>query len=218
MKAFKVVLIVLVGILLAGLGVGVYMYQTGGLQGFLTMPGQPQAGADVPSVVAGSITAISGSTLSVQTSDGVSVTVKVTDATRVESLVGVGETGKTLSQLAVGTMVAVILDVKDSKLARIISVVPEPPTMPAPNPDATPAQVVGVVTDVSSNKLTLTDTTGNVVEANIPSDVTVLTRVVGGESGKTYADIAAGDTVQVSGLTSSAGFVASVIGIIAQAQ
>ncbi len=146
------------------------------------------------------------------------MTLKVTDATQVESLVGVGETGKTLSQLAVGTMVAVILDSKDSKLARIVSVVPEPPTMPAPNPEATPAQVVGVVADVSSNTLTLTDTTGNAVEVTVPSSVTVLTRVVGGESGKTYADIALGDTVQVSGLTSPAGFVASIIGIIAQAR
>jgi|GEM_PF-6219340 len=218
MKVLKVVLIALVGILLIGLGVGVYLYQSGGLQGFLAMSGQFQGITTTSNVVTGSITAVSGSSLSVQTSDGVLVTLKVTDATQVESLVGVGETGKTLSQLAVGTMVAVILDSKDSKLARIVSVVPEPPTMPAPNPEATPAQVVGVVADVSSNTLTLTDTTGNAVEVTVPSSVTVLTRVVGGESGKTYADIALGDTVQVSGLTSPAGFVASIIGIIAQAR
>lgn len=219
MKAIQGVVAALVVLVLAALAVGAYLYSTGRLQSFIN-PSAQQVGGEVEtrSVVSGTVVSTTNNSVTLRQSGGANITLRVSDTTRVESLVGAGERGKTFAELAAGTDVAVVIDQKDSKRADIVSIVPEPPTLPTPTPDAIPAHVVGVVTSASPGELMLTDTAGSSVTVQVPNSVTVLTRVASGETGKTYADITPGATVQVSGLTTTSGFTAHTIGIIAQAQ
>ena len=162
------------------------------------------------SVAGGPISSVSASSITISKQDGTSATFSVTPSTMVISQVAAGQTGKSVADLANGTMVLVIPSNTNPATAQSISIVPIP-AMPAASGAAALTTIAGTVTAVSSGSLTVATAEGPKVPVQLGKDTQLLSNVVSGQKGKIQSDIKAGDAVQVTGIMGATGIAAQSI-------
>ncbi|HEY6020468.1 MAG TPA: hypothetical protein VIY48_11320 [Candidatus Paceibacterota bacterium] len=205
MKTIKIILLGLIVVVLLAFAVGAYQYyRSHGSTSMVTNA------ANAP-VIAGTIVALDSHAITIQKQDGSKTTFSTGDSTIVESVVVAGERGKSLSDLQSGTMVVVAASAQAPTSATKVSVMPPPPT-PTMSAAGTPVVVVGTVQTIKSGQFTLNDISGGSVFVTKSASVQIFTKVLAGQTGKT--DIATGDTVSISGITTKDGVTAQTIEIL----
>jgi len=165
--------------------------------------------------VNGLVTAISTSSISVEDQDGVRATLGIDSSTQVISEARSGETGKGISDIKIGDMVAVRVLKASHPSASILQIFAAQDAIGAAASDVPPAYVLGMVTQASPSMLEVAPKDGGEsVQVAVTSKTTVLSNVLAGQKGKSLEDIAVGSRVYASGALSGASLTADSIQIL----
>jgi hypothetical protein len=149
-------------------------------------------------VVAGPITDVSVTSITVKKQDGTNATLAVNASTTVISQVASGQTGEGLGDLKVGDMVLVVPVLNNATLAQSINLVPAPTLSTA---GVALAYISGTVSAKTASGFTVVEG-GASVSVSATSSTVVLSNVEAGQKGKTLDDITVGSLIQVSGTQS----------------
>ncbi len=128
------------------------------------------------------------SSVTVTDPDGVAHTFSLAKPPAVYSQVLAGQRGVTLAQIPADATVVVVSD--QSGNATKLYLIPE---MPLATEDAVPGPVSGK----TSNSVTLLDPKGASRTFNVTADTRILSTVLAGQKGKTFADISSGAIIVV---------------------
>jgi hypothetical protein len=169
---------------------------------------------------AGTVTAISPSSISIRQQDGAQKTFAIGPDTLVISQVAAGETGKSLADITAGTLV--ILRPSPANPGALASIqisgagAPPAPGAAAAAPSGPPVSFMGTVVTVSPSALVIKPQEPNAedVEVAITAGTVVRSNVLAGQKGKTFEDIAAGTPVFIAGTTGDAGVTANIVQVL----
>ena len=170
-------------------------------------------GVVVRPAVMGALKASASTSVTILLNDGSEKTFALTKYTQIITRVFAGEVGKTLDQVESGATLVVQPDAADASSAASVSIMPALST-PASSPEGPPVSLVGRVVNVTPATLTLETQSQGIVNVAVSENSQVYSNVLAGQTGKTYADIAPGMQVVVSGITGLAGIKANSIQLL----
>lgn len=209
----KIVLSVLGALLVVG--VGIFAYKN------LPAP-QEQSVVEGPSIVGGLVQIGSttvAKTITVKAQNGEEKTFELPRTIPVTSQVQDGEVGRTYTELNIGDVLSVFANAKKPGVAKMIEIIPIASSTPA---NTTAVSISGTVVSRTPSSITikpLTDgplmaTTNTSVTFTITTATQFLTKVLGGQTGKSQSAVVPGAAVAVVGFAVDGKNTASVVTLV----
>jgi hypothetical protein len=153
---------------------------------------------------AGTVTAISPSSISIRQQDGAQKTFAIGPDTLVISQVSAGETGKSLEQLPLKSPVLVVPGASRAAAASISLL---PPLPPAPPPDTEIVTMEGAMASRTADSITLRMDDGTSVRLLVTASTSVASKVVAGEVGAGFDSLEFRDRISAFGARNEDGSV-----------
>lgn len=166
--------------------------------------GQDGSGLPANPSVMGTLQASTQESVTIAQDGGKKKTFSISTTTQVVTQVRSGEVGRTLQEIATGTLVLVQPHAPRSTAADRISVMPEPSVFDT-DPLGPPVILSGTVVATTTTGITIATAADPNLSLSISASTAVLSNVLAGQRGKVLEDIAAGSFVTVSGLTTANG-------------
>ena len=203
-------------ILMLGLALLLLVAAASGIYFFLhstALVGKNGMGVHVTPGIMGTLKAQTGTSVTILLQDGLEKTFAVSKYTQIITRVSSGEVGKTLEQMESGATLLIMSDTADPSSAASISLLPAL-SVPAPSPEGPLVSIVGKVAHMTSGTIVVETEDQGIVSVIASESTPLYSNALAGQRGKTYADIALGVQIVVSGITAPSGVKANSIQLL----
>jgi hypothetical protein len=207
MRPFNVKLIpvLLPALLVAALGAYLLLHSSTAGPGAADFPKNPS--------VLGTLSASTETSVTITLDGGKQKTFSLSTTTQVVTQAASGGVGKTLAQIAPGTLVMVQPHAPGSTVADQVSTLPGS-AVSSQDPAGPPVVLAGSIVSTSTDSITINTDTDPRLRIALTKDTVILSNVLAGQKGRTLSDAPAGTYVQVAGIAGTQGVVAHSIQLL----